>query len=173
MSSRSVNGNAKAFDLPYRTHHLSNAHDFYFIPVVWILIIGAIYYLQPNPKSSAQFHWFASVIVTRTHQRCSAFLWRPQSTITRHLLSFLDSHEPSSRDTYSRLSIVMNPVPSCTTCMGHLCETIQRHGSFPWAVVWKCPICDVQFYCCYRSCGPKTRQITPFVLDGQLVLHHR
>jgi hypothetical protein len=57
--------------------------------------------------------------------------------------------------------------------MGQLLETSQRHGSFPWAVVWTCPLCDVQFYCCDRTCGPKTRQRSPFVLHDQLVRHHR
>ena len=70
-------------------------------------------------------------------------------------------------------SIIMNLVPVCTMCMGRLCETTQRHGSFAWAVAWRCATCHVHFYCCDRTCGPKTRQITAFASHDQLVRHHR
>ena len=69
--------------------------------------------------------------------------------------------------------IIMNLVPVCTMCMGRLCETTQRHGSFAWAVAWRCATCHVHFYCCDRTCGPKTRQITAFASHDQLVRHHR
>jgi hypothetical protein len=67
----------------------------------------------------------------------------------------------------------MNSVPVCPTCMGHLGETTERHGSFSWAVVWRCDTCNVQFHCCDRSCGPQTRQIKAFASRDQLVRHHR
>jgi hypothetical protein len=57
--------------------------------------------------------------------------------------------------------------------MGCLCETPRRHGSFTWAVVWHCATCNVNFYCCDRTCGPKNQRISAFALHGQLVRHHR
>ena len=120
------------------------------------------------PKVARSFIGAPSESVTRTHHRCSASHRRPNHY---HHTLFLDCHEPPSQVTYYHFSTAMNPIPSCTTCMGQLCETSQRHGSFPWAVVWTCLICDVQFYCCDRTCGPKTRQRTPFVLHDQLVRH--
>jgi hypothetical protein len=67
----------------------------------------------------------------------------------------------------------MNRMPVCTTCMGRLCETTQRHGFFTWAVLWQCPACNVHFHCCDRTCGPRTQQITAFSSPDQLVRHHR
>ena len=67
----------------------------------------------------------------------------------------------------------MNQVPWCTNCLGQLLETPQRHGFYTWAVVWRCPACNVHFHCCDRSCGPKTRQVTAYTCRLQLVRHHR
>ena len=67
----------------------------------------------------------------------------------------------------------MNPVPVCTICTRCLRDTTLRHGTFQWAVLWRCATCDVNYYCCDRSCGPKTLLITAFASHDQLVRHHR
>ena len=67
----------------------------------------------------------------------------------------------------------MNVLPVCPTCMGRMCGTSQRHASFSWAVLWRCPICDVHFHFCDRTCGPKSSQNTAFASHDQLVRHHR
>ncbi len=57
--------------------------------------------------------------------------------------------------------------------MGRLCETTQGHATYPWAVAWRCPTCNVNFHCCDRTCGPRSRKVTAFATHAQLTLHHR
>jgi hypothetical protein len=74
---------------------------------------------------------------------------------------------------YFCLLNIMQRIPGCPSCTGVLCETTQRHGRFPWAVLWSCPTCHGLLYCCDRSCGPKSGQVTAIVSDHQLNRHHR
>ena len=65
----------------------------------------------------------------------------------------------------------MNPIPLCTSCLGPLWETTQRHDDFLWAVQWRCARCKQLFHCCDRSCA--TRKVTAFPSHAQLAHHHR
>ena len=64
-------------------------------------------------------------------------------------------------------------VPRCNDCQGSLDDTTRRHANYHWAVLWTCPTCDLHYYCCDRSCSPKSQQRTAFSSDEQLCRHHR
>ena len=51
---------------------------------------------------------------------------------------------------------MMSTVRGCPSCSGILQMTTRRHHHFSWAILWTCPACVYNFYCCDSTCQAQT-----------------